>query len=49
MQPVPSLANASVKQDLDLPLIWVSDSWGNWVLDGTRTLEAFAATTAVKK
>jgi hypothetical protein len=43
LQPVPSLANASVKQDLDLPLIWVSDTWGNWVLDGTRTFEAFGA------
>jgi hypothetical protein len=48
MQPNPSLANSSTKQDLEVPMIWVSDTWGNWVLDGTRTLEAFAATMAKK-
>jgi hypothetical protein len=42
-QPVPSLANASAKTNLDLPLIWVSDTWGNWVLHGTRTFEALPA------
>jgi hypothetical protein len=46
LQPVPSLANSSTKQDLDLPMIWVSDTWGNWVLDGTRTLEALPASEA---
>lgn len=34
-QPNPSLANS--KQTLEIPLFWVTDFWGNWVLDGTRT------------
>ncbi len=48
LQPVPSLANTD-KLTLDLSLAWVSDSFGNWVLDGTRTLELLAASTASKK
>lgn len=34
-QPIPSLANAP--QSLDVPLFFVTDAWGNWVLDGKRT------------
>jgi hypothetical protein len=34
-QPNPSLANA--KQTLEIPLFWVTDFWGNWMLDGSRT------------
>src|SRR5262245_46991952 len=37
MQPVPSLSNTSAM--LELPLYWVKDFWGNWVLDGKRTAE----------
>ena len=35
LQPVPSLSNSN--QTLELPLFWVKDYWGNWVLDGKRT------------
>jgi len=35
LQPVPSLSNSN--QTLELPLFWVKDTWGNWVLDGKRT------------
>jgi hypothetical protein len=37
MQPVPSLSNTSAM--LELPLYWVKDFWGTWVLDGTKTAE----------
>ena len=40
-QPNPSLANT--KQTLEIPLFWVSDFWGNWKLDGTRTYTGSAA------
>jgi hypothetical protein len=36
-QPIPSRSNTSAM--LELPLYWVKDFWGNWVLDGTRTAE----------
>jgi hypothetical protein len=35
LQPVPSLSNAN--EVFELPLFWVKDTWGNWVLDGKRT------------
>jgi hypothetical protein len=35
LQPIPSLSNSN--QTLELPLFWVKDVWGNWVLDGKRT------------
>jgi hypothetical protein len=35
LQPVPSLSNSN--ETLELPLFWVKDVWGNWVLDGKRT------------
>jgi hypothetical protein len=35
LQPIPSLSNSN--QTLELPLFWVKDNWGNWVLDGKRT------------
>jgi hypothetical protein len=35
LQPVPSLANSNTT--FELPLFWVKDTWGNWVLDGKRT------------
>jgi hypothetical protein len=37
IQPVPSLSNTNAM--LELPLYWVKDFWGNWVLDGKRTAE----------
>jgi hypothetical protein len=37
IQPIPSLSNANAM--LELPLYWVKDFWGNWVLDGKRTAE----------
>jgi hypothetical protein len=40
-QPNPSLANS--KQTLEIPLFWVTNFWGNWMLDGTRT---FAGTSS---
>ncbi len=46
LQPVPSLANSDAKLTLSVSLCFVSDAFGNWQLDGTRTLEAFAAATA---
>jgi hypothetical protein len=36
-QPIPSKSNASGM--LELPLYWVKDFWGNWVLDGKRTAD----------
>ena len=39
-QPNPSLANT--KQTLEIPLFWVNDFWGNWMLDGTRTFAGTA-------
>jgi hypothetical protein len=36
-QPIPSLANTSAM--LEMPLYFVKDFWGNWVLDGKRTAE----------
>jgi hypothetical protein len=41
LHPNPSLSSA--KQSLDVPLFWVKDLWGNWLLDGTKT---FAGTTS---
>jgi hypothetical protein len=35
LSPNPSLSRA--KQSLDIPLFWVKDLWGNWLLDGTKT------------
>jgi hypothetical protein len=35
LQPVPSLSNSN--QTLEIPLFWVKNAWGNWVLDGKRT------------
>ncbi len=35
LQPIPSLSNSN--QTLEIPLFWVKDTWGNWVLDGKRT------------
>ena len=35
LQPIPSQSNSN--QTLELPLFWVKDAWGNWVLDGKRT------------
>ena len=30
----------NTKQTLEIPLFWVKDIWGNWVLDGTKTFAA---------
>jgi hypothetical protein len=35
LQPVPSLSNSN--QTMELPLFWVKDMWGDWLLDGKRT------------
>jgi hypothetical protein len=35
LAPIPSLSNSN--QTLEMPLFWVKDLWGNWVLDGKRT------------
>jgi hypothetical protein len=35
LEPIPSLSNSN--QTFELPLFWVKDYWGNWVLDGKRT------------
>jgi hypothetical protein len=35
LSPNPSLSRA--KQSLDVPLFWVKDLWGNYLLDGTKT------------
>jgi hypothetical protein len=40
-QPNPSLADT--KQTLEIPLFWVTDFWGNWMLDGTRTYSGRAS------
>jgi hypothetical protein len=34
-QPIPSQSNSN--PTFELPLFWVKDAWGNWVLDGKRT------------
>ncbi len=36
LSPNPTLSRA--RQALDVPLFWVKDLWGNWLLDGTKTL-----------
>jgi hypothetical protein len=36
LQPNPTLSRS--KQSLDVPLFWVKDLFGNWLLDGTKTL-----------
>jgi hypothetical protein len=35
LQPIPSLSSSN--ETFELPLFWVKDYWGNWVLDGKRT------------
>jgi hypothetical protein len=40
-QPNPSLSN--IRQTLEIPLFWVPDFWGNWMLDGTRTYAGTAS------
>jgi hypothetical protein len=35
LNPNPSLASG--KDSLEVPLFWVKDTWGNWLLDGTKT------------
>jgi hypothetical protein len=41
LQPNPSLASG--KQSLEFPTFWVTDMWGNWLLDGTKTFSGQAA------
>lgn len=41
LQPNPSLS--SPKQSLQVPLFWVKDLWGNWLLDGTKTFAGTAS------
>jgi hypothetical protein len=41
LHPNPSLSSA--KQSLDVPLFWVKDLWGNWLLDGTKTFAGTAS------
>jgi hypothetical protein len=41
LAPNPSLSNA--KQTLELSLYWMTDMWGNWLLDGTKTYAGPAA------
>ncbi len=38
LSPNPSLSNS--KQSLEVPLFWVKDLLGNWLLDGTKTFSA---------
>jgi len=40
LHPNPSFANA--EQSLEVPLFWVTDIWGNWRLDGTKTFAGSA-------
>jgi hypothetical protein len=40
-QPNPSLSNT--RQTLEIPLFWVTDFWGNWMLDGTKTYAGTAS------
>jgi hypothetical protein len=35
LNPNPSLSSA--KQSLDVPIFWVTDMWGNWLIDGAKT------------
>jgi hypothetical protein len=40
LHPNPSFANA--EQSFEVPLFWVTDIWGNWLLDGTKTFAGSA-------
>jgi hypothetical protein len=40
LAPNPSLANA--KQTLEISMFWITDMWGNWLLDGTKTFSGLA-------
>jgi len=41
-QPNPTLAKG--KDSLEVTLVWVTNMWGNWVLDGTKTFAGGGAT-----
>jgi hypothetical protein len=40
LNPNPTLSSGS--QVLEVPLFWVKDMWGNWLLDGTKTFSGGA-------